>query len=107
VTQKGTGLDVRYTTEDGEEHTLSVDMLILAPAIEPAVGSDRLAEILAIARDEHGFLREMEPDVDSIDTFREGIFVAGCAQSPKDVPDTVAEAEATVGRILSVSRQRA
>jgi len=106
VTQKGTGLAIKYTTEDGEAHALNVDMLILAPAIEPAADSDRLADVLAIARDEHGFFSEGEPDVDSIDSSREGVFVAGCAQSPKDVPDTVAEAEATVGRILSLSRQR-
>ena len=105
VTQQGTGLAIKYKTEDGEENTLNVDMLILAPAIEPAVDSARLAQILAIPRDEHGFFTEKEPDLDSVDTSREGIFIAGCAQSPKDVPDTVAEAEATVGRILSLSRQ--
>jgi len=105
VTQKGTGLAIKYKTENGEENTLNVDMLILAQAIEPAVDSARLAEILAIPQDEHGFFSEKEPDLDSVDTSREGIFIAGCAQSPKDVPDTVAEAEATVGRILSLSRQ--
>jgi len=104
VTQQGTGLAIKYRTENGEENTLNVDMLILAPAIEPAVGSTRLAEILAIPQGEHGFFSEKEPDLDSVDTSREGIFIAGCAQSPKDVPDTVAEAEATVGRILSLSR---
>jgi heterodisulfide reductase subunit A len=106
VAQKGTGLTIKYRTGSGEERALDTDMLILAPAIEPGVDSARLAEVLAITRDEHGFFSGKEPDVDSIDTSREGIFVAGCAQSPKDVPDTVAEAEATVGRILSLSRQR-
>ena len=104
VTQQGTGLAIKYKTEDGKENTLNVDMLILAPAIEPETDSSKLAEILAIPQDEHGFFSEKEPDLDSVDTSREGIFIAGCAQSPKDVPDTVAEAEATVGRILSLSR---
>ena len=104
VTQQGTGLAIKYKTENGEENTLNVDMLILAPAIEPETDSSKLAEILAIPQDEHGFFSEKEPDLDSVDTSREGIFIAGCAQSPKDVPDTVAEAEATVGRILSLSR---
>jgi len=98
VTQQGTGLAIKYKTEDGEENTLNVDMLILAPAIEPAIDS------IDIPQDEHGFFTEKEPDLDSVDTSQEGIFIAGCAQSPKDVPDTVAEAEATVGRILSLSR---
>jgi heterodisulfide reductase subunit A len=105
VTQQGTGLAIKYKTENGEENTLNVDVLILAPAIEPQSDSSELAEILAIPQDEHGFFSEKEPDLDSVDTSREGIFIAGCAQSPKDVPDTVAEAEATVGKILSLSRQ--
>jgi heterodisulfide reductase subunit A len=105
VTQQGTGVAIKYKTENGEENTLNVDMLILAPAIEPGTDSARLAEVLAIPQDEHGFFDEREPDLDSVDTSREGIFIAGCAQSPKDVPDTVAEAQATVGRILSLSRQ--
>jgi heterodisulfide reductase subunit A len=104
ITQQGTGVAIKYKTENGEENTLNVDMLILAPAIEPVAGSAKLAEILGIDQDEHGFFTEKEPDVDSVDTSRDGIFIAGCAQSPKDVPDTVAEAEATVGRILSLSR---
>jgi len=104
VVKQGTGVAIKYKTEGGEENTLNVDMLILAPAIEPGVGSARLAEILGIPQDEHGFFSEKEPDLDSVNTVREGIFIAGCAQSPKDVPDTVAEAEATVGRILSLSR---
>jgi len=104
VTQQGMGVAIKYKTENGEEKTLDVDMLILAPALEPGVSSAGLADILAIPLDEHGFFGEKEPDLDSVDTSREGIFIAGCAQSPKDVPDTVAEAEATVGRILSLSR---
>jgi len=104
VIQQGTGLAIKYKTENGEVNTLNVDMLILAPAIEPETGSSELAEILDIPQDEHGFFSEKEPDLDSVDTSREGIFIAGCAQSPKDVPDTVAEAEATVGRILSLLR---
>jgi heterodisulfide reductase subunit A len=104
VTQQGTGLAIKYKTEDGEESTLNVDMLILAPAIEPEIGSSKLAEVLAISQDEYGFFSEKEPDLDSVGTSREGVFIAGCAQSPKDIPDTVAEAEATVGKILSLSR---
>ena len=103
VTQQGTGLVIKYKTEEGKENALNVDMLILSPALEPAVDSSKLAEILAIPQDEHGFFSEKEPDLDSVDTSRDGIFIAGCAQFPKDVPATIAEAEATVGRILALS----
>jgi heterodisulfide reductase subunit A len=33
-----------------------------------------------------------------VDTFTDGIFLAGCCQSPKDIPDTVAQASAAAIR---------
>ncbi len=104
VSQQETGLAIKYKAEDGEANILNVDMLILAPALEPEADSSKLAQILGIPQGDDGFFIEKEPDLDSVDTSLEGIFIAGCAQSPKDVPDTVAQAEATVGRILSFSR---
>ena len=105
VTEQGNGVTIKYRTEDGEENGLNVDMMILAPAIEPVSGSSELAQMLGIPQGIGGFFNEKEPDLDSsVDTLRDGVFVAGCAQGPKDIPDTVAQAEATVGKILSLSR---
>ncbi len=104
VSESGKGLEIGYKTEDGKENTLNVDMVILSPALEPETDSSKLAEMLDIPQDDGGFFREKEPDLDSVNTSTAGIFVAGCAQSPKDIPDTVAQAEAAVGRILSLSR---
>jgi heterodisulfide reductase subunit A-like polyferredoxin len=63
-----------------------------------------LARILNIQQGKDGFFCEKEPDLTSIDTAQDGIFIAGCAQGPKDIAETVAEAEATAGRILSLSK---
>jgi heterodisulfide reductase subunit A len=95
---------VSYKTEDNKDSTLAVDMVILNPALEPGADSAKLAGILNIAQDRDGFFSEKEPDLTSIATAQEGIFIAGCAQSPKDIAETVAEAEAAVGRILSLSK---
>ena len=35
---------------------------------------------------------EAHPKLRPLDTFTDGIFVAGCCQSPKDIPDSVAQA---------------
>ena len=105
VSKQEKGMTIKYKAEDGKETTLNVDMLILSPALEPGVDSAKLAQILGIPQGDSGFFTEKVPDIDSsIDTVKEGIFVAGCAQGPKDIPDTVAQAEATVGKILSLSR---
>jgi len=104
VSQAGKELAVKYKTEDGKENTLTVDMIILNPALEPGVDSLKLAEILNIPQSEDGFFNEKEPDLSSVATAQDGIFIAGCAQCPKDIAETVAEAEATAGRILALSR---
>jgi heterodisulfide reductase subunit A len=78
-------------------------MVILNPALEPPQDSAELAAILSLPQGQHGFFTEKTPDLSSINTEREGIFIAGCAQGPKDITDTVAEAEAAVGQLLSLS----
>jgi len=104
VSQSGKELAIKYRTEDGKENALTAEMVILNPALEPGADSSKLAEILNIPQGEDGFFSEKEPDLTSVATARDGIFIAGCAQSPKDIAETVAEAEATAGRILSLSK---
>ena len=104
VSQAGEELALKYKTEDGRENTLTADMVILNPAVEPGVDSTKLAKILNIPQSKEGFFSEKEPDLTSVATAQDGIFIAGCAQGPKDIAETVAEAEATAGRILSLLR---
>jgi heterodisulfide reductase subunit A len=101
VSQSGEELAIKYNTEEGKENTLNVEMVILNPALEPATDSPKLAEILNITQGDERFFSEKEPGLTSVTTAQDGIFIAGCAQSPKDIAETVAEAEATAGRILS------
>jgi heterodisulfide reductase subunit A len=104
VSQSGKELAVNYKTEDGNEKSLATEMVILNPALEPGPDSAKLAGILNINQGKDGFFSEKEPDLSSIATAKDGIFIAGCAQGPKDIAETVAEAEATAGRILSLSK---
>ncbi len=98
VTEEERGMIIKSTV-NGKERSLSVDMVILAPAIEPREDAPRLAKVLDIPQDEHGFFRE-EPHA-PVATPREGVFIAGCAQEPKDIQVSVAQSEAAVGRILA------
>lgn len=104
VSQSGNGLDIKHKSEDGKENSLTVDMVVLNPALEPAADSTRLAQMLGIAQGEDGFFSEKEPDLTSVVTVRDGIFIAGCAQNPKDIAETIADAEAAAGRVLALGR---
>jgi len=77
-----------------------VDMVILAVGLVSARGSDRLAEMLGIARGPDGWFSELDYNSDPTVTERGGVFVAGACQAPKDIPDTVAQASAVAAGVL-------
>jgi heterodisulfide reductase subunit A len=77
-----------------------VDMVVLAVGLVPARGSVALAKGLGIKSDEDGWLSELDYNGDPTDTERGGIYVAGACQSPKDIPDTVAQASAAAAGVL-------
>lgn len=97
----GDGLVVKYKDPEQKDGTVDVDMVILTPAIEPRVDASDLAKILDITQDETGFFKEEHPELASVVSSKEGVFIAGCAQGPKNIQSSIAQAEAAVGKILS------
>jgi heterodisulfide reductase subunit A len=86
---------------------IPVDMVILAVGLVPAQGSEEVARMLRIPRDDDGWFSELEYNSDPTETERGGIFVAGVCQAPKDIPDTVAQASAVAAGVLkSIARGR-
>ena len=92
---------IKYKTESGEEKTSSVDMVVLAPAIEPSGDTGKLAEMLRVSQGDGGFFQEEHPKLAPVSTSMEGIFIAGCTQGPKNIPESIVQAQAVAGRILS------
>jgi heterodisulfide reductase subunit A len=103
VAKQGEGIAVKYNNGNGKESDLLVDMVILAPAIEPRDDASKLAKILGISVDKYGFFQEGKADVSSVVTSNSGIFIAGCVQGAKNIQDSVSQASAAVGKILSSS----
>jgi len=107
---------VERKTEDGDKFLLvkcedsligrfreiPVDMVILCNALQPARGTDKLAKLLSISKSPDGFLLERHPKLDPFSTLNDGIYLAGCVQSPKDIPDTVSQASAAAARTLAM-----
>ncbi len=74
------------------------DLVILATACAPADGIADLADILGIELNEFGFFKTSPEN--PVDTTREGIFVCGCAHSPMDIPESVAQASSAASRAV-------
>ena len=93
------------TVEDtlvGRVRKIPVDMLILAVALEPAEGAEELRKLLHLSCSSEGFFLEKHPKLAPVNTASDGIFVAGACQGPKDIPDTVAQADAAAAQALAL-----
>ena len=77
---------------------LEVDMAILCPALIPSEKNRQLAEALGIEVDEFGFFKVRDPLLAPVDTSVDGIFLCGYSQSPKDIPEAVAQASGAAAR---------
>ena len=103
----GDKLSVRYEdTETGRIETKRVDMVVLATAVRPPDGLAQLGRTLGLDTAEDGFLRAEEVPAGLVGSSRPGIYLAGCAGGPKDIPDTVAEASAAAAVSLIHLDQR-
>jgi len=101
IYQRGDKLVVR--AEDTLlQRTIEVeaDLVVLAVGLEPGAAGAEVAQLLKLARSGDRFLAEAHPKLRPVDTNSDGIFLAGTAQGPKDIPDTVAQAKAAASSAL-------
>ncbi|MBN1485548.1 MAG: CoB--CoM heterodisulfide reductase iron-sulfur subunit A family protein [Chloroflexia bacterium] len=92
-------------TLTGKSIEVRADMVVLANAVIPAPGNQELAQALGIELDENGFFREADDNLRPMESTRPGIFIAGAAQTPKDIPDTVAQASGATAKVLTRFQQ--
>ncbi len=87
----------------GAVRRIPVDMVILATGLEPGIEQNELAHIFNISCSQDTFFLERHPKLAPVSTFSDGIFLAGTCQSPKDIPDTVAQAGAAASEALALA----
>ena len=80
-----------------------VDMVVLCTAMEPQKDALEVARTFGLSLKANGFFLEEHPKLEPVSTPSAGIFLAGACQSPKDIPDTVAQAKAAACEALALS----
>ncbi len=78
------------------------DLVVLSAGLEASDGSAEIARIAGLQTAAAGFIKEYHPKLKPVDTQRTGIFLAGTAQGPKNIPDTIAQAKAAAARVISM-----
>jgi heterodisulfide reductase subunit A-like polyferredoxin len=90
-------------TITGEITEMKTDLLVLSSALAPTEANTELAVTLGVEVDEYGFFVSSDPIVSPLSTTKEGIYMCGYSQGPKDIPDTIAEASGAAAMVGSIS----
>lgn len=78
----------------GERLELKVDMLVLSSGLESRKDAKEVARLFAIQCTEDGMFMERHPKLFPVDSLTDGVFIAGTCVSPRDIPDSIAQAKA-------------
>jgi heterodisulfide reductase subunit A len=91
-------------TLSGQAVELPADMVVVAIPTAPNRSED-LNATLRIAADSHGFFQELHPKLRPVETLTAGIYLAGAAQGPKDIPEAVCQASAAASKTMELLSQ--
>jgi heterodisulfide reductase subunit A len=84
----------------GRAIEFEADLVVLAVGMEARSDAAELSMLLKLPRSSDGFFLELHPKLRPVDTAVDGVFLAGCCQGPKDIPDAVAQAKAAASSAL-------
>ncbi|MBO4320128.1 MAG: CoB--CoM heterodisulfide reductase iron-sulfur subunit A family protein [Treponema sp.] len=79
---------------------IKADMVVLAASIEPDKSARPLATMLTTSMDNNDFFLEAHAKLRPVESPTAGIFLAGCCQGPKDIPETVAQSSGAAAKAI-------
>ncbi len=107
VVPRGERLEVwGADTLSGRAVRVEADLVVLALAAVPSAGSQELARLLHVATDESGFFAEAHPKLRPVESMTAGIYLAGAAQFPKDIPEAAAQGSGAAAKVLQLFSRR-
>lgn len=80
---------------------IKVDLVVLVVGIEP-YGTKEISDILKISTGKGGFLQEAHSKLRPVETLKSGIYIAGTAQAPRTISETLVSASAAAAKTASM-----
>ena len=93
-------LRVRFVNEQGKQAEKDFDLVVLSVGMTPSASVKEVATRLGIELNDFGFCATDR--LSPMDTSREGVFVAGAFQEPKDIPETVTQASGAAAKSMEL-----
>ena len=78
------------------------DMIVLCVDVEPPEGLATLAETAGVSIGESGYLRVSGTNGGQIESSEPGILIAGCGSAPKNIHDSICDANAAADKAVSL-----
>jgi heterodisulfide reductase subunit A len=106
VTEDNATKNLKLKVEDSDTGKLldeEFDMVILSTGLQPAKSSQALNALLEIPNGSDGFFATSQPELNSVYSPKDGIFIAGAAECAKDIPDSIAQASAAAMKAAIVA----
>jgi heterodisulfide reductase subunit A len=93
-------------TLSGRTVEIEADLVVLATAVVPKLESSALAETIGLKVDGEGYFISNNDELDPMSSSIPGVFLAGAALGPKDIPETVAQASGAAAKVLALFQGR-
>jgi heterodisulfide reductase subunit A len=87
-------------TLGGRTVEIAADLVVLSTAVVPRATNRQVAEMIGLSVDDNGFYTACDEELDPVSSPVPGIYFAGAALGPKDIPETVAQASAAAAKVL-------
>lgn len=100
VVQWEKGLRLTYSTMDGVHHFAPHDLLVLSVGLEAPADAEKLSKIVGIELNRYDFCQTDAGN--PLQTTKDGVFVAGAFQGPKDIPESVTQASGVAAAVSGV-----
>ena len=99
---------LRVTVGDpilGHKVALEADLVALAAAVVPSATSQELSRLLKVPLSPDGFFQEAHVKLRPVDFAADGVFLCGTAHYPKDIAETISQANGAAGRVVNLLSQ--
>lgn len=89
-------------TQTGRIKRVKHDMAVLSIGLEPDKNADVLGNLLGLSRRPDGFFEIAHPKMRPVEAHIDGVFIAGCASGPKEIPISIAQGSAAAAKAIKL-----
>jgi len=89
-------------TQSGEVRRVRHDLAVLSVGLEPDSKADVLGNLLGLSRRPDRFFEIAHPKMRPVEAHIDGVFIAGCASGPKEIPISIAQGSAAAAKAVKL-----